>query len=60
MNNGLILIFLLIAGLFILYLIIYNAVKDGINKSIVGQYLESKHSFADKQNTFSKNDLDQN
>lgn len=33
-------IVLWIAGLFILYLVIFKAVKDGINRSVVGQSLE--------------------
>lgn len=36
-------IVLWIAGLFILYLVIFKAVKDGINSSVVGQSHE-KHS----------------
>ncbi|MFC4411784.1 hypothetical protein ACFOZY_15445 [Chungangia koreensis] len=32
-----------IVGLFILYLVIYSAVKDGIDKSEVGQLLRMKY-----------------
>jgi len=56
--NGLILMFLLVIGLFIFYFVIYTAVKDGINKSVIGQYLENKHNFVDKQKPFIHNDLD--
>lgn len=36
-------IIFLIIGLFILYFIVSKAVKDGINKSVVGQFIEKKH-----------------
>lgn len=36
-------IILLIVGLFILYFVISTAVKVGINKSVVGQYIEKKY-----------------
>ncbi|WP_227937707.1 hypothetical protein [Alkalihalobacillus deserti] len=35
-------IILYIASLFILYLVIKNAVKNGINRSKMGQFLEEK------------------
>jgi len=37
--GGLISIFLLIFGLFIIYFVITHAVREGINQSVVGQYL---------------------
>lgn len=47
-------IILWIIGLFILYLVIYKAVKEGINKSVVGQSIKktldpeaNKKSFPD-------------
>lgn len=33
-------IILWIIGLFVLYLVIFKAVKDGINRSVVGQSVE--------------------
>lgn len=36
-------IILWIVGLFILYLVIYTAVKDGINKSLIGQLIEKNY-----------------
>ncbi|MCG3089298.1 hypothetical protein [Sporosarcina cyprini] len=37
-------IVLWIAGLFILYLVIFKAVKDGINRSIVGKSLDQEEN----------------
>lgn len=45
-------------GLFILYLVIYTAVKDGINKSVIGQQFDRKHEMKTEK-SFLKNDLDQ-
>lgn len=39
LNIGLLIIGIIIS-LFLLYLVIRTAVKDGINKSIIGQYYE--------------------
>lgn len=36
-------IIFLIVGLLIMYLVISKAVKDGINKSVVGEFLEKKY-----------------
>lgn len=47
-----------IIGLFVLYLVIYIAVKDGINKSLVGQWLEKKNSENKGEQTFFDEDLD--
>jgi hypothetical protein len=41
-------ILLWIVGLFILYVVIFAAVKDGIDKSVVGQLIKSKYSVMDK------------
>jgi hypothetical protein len=41
-------ILLWIVGLFILYVVIFAAVKDGINKSVVGQLIKSKYSVMDE------------
>lgn len=53
---GMILTFLI--GLFVLYLIIYTAVKDGINKSVIGKYLEQKHGLKEERKSFLDHDLD--
>jgi hypothetical protein len=51
-------IILLILGLFILYIVISTAVKDGINKSVVGQYIEKKTEVKDSKKSFLDSDLD--
>ncbi|MFB6469088.1 hypothetical protein ACE38V_20355 [Cytobacillus sp. Hz8] len=51
-------IILWIIGLFILYLVISTAVKDGINKSIVGQFIEKKYGVEEKKTSFLDKDLD--
>jgi hypothetical protein len=49
---------LLIVGLFILYLVISTAVKDGINKSVVGQFMEEQYGFKENKKSILDNDLD--
>lgn len=51
-------IVLWIIGLVILYFVIYTAVKDGINKSLVGQYIEKNYDVKEEKNSFLDNDLD--
>ncbi|GAQ17596.1 integral membrane sensor signal transduction histidine kinase [Oceanobacillus picturae] len=51
-------IVLLIIGLVILYFVIYTAVKDGINKSLVGQFIEKNYDVKEEKNSFLDNDLD--
>ena len=51
-------IVLWIAGLFILYLVIYKAVKDGINSSVVGQSLEKTSNQGEKKKSWLDDDLD--
>jgi ABC-type lipoprotein release transport system permease subunit len=51
-------IVLWIIGLFILYLIISTAVKDGINKSVVGQFIEKKNGIKNDRKSFLDSDLD--
>jgi len=51
-------IVLCMIGLFILYLVIYTAVKDGINKSLLGQFIEEKYEFQEDKKSFFDNDLD--
>lgn len=47
-----------IIGLVILYFVIYTAVKDGINKSLVGQFIEKNYDVKVEKNSFLDNDLD--
>ncbi|MGO4890633.1 hypothetical protein ACJ2A9_23105 [Anaerobacillus sp. MEB173] len=51
-------IILWIVGLFIMYLVITTAVKDGINKSIVGQFIEKKYGIKVDKKSFLDSDLD--
>jgi hypothetical protein len=51
-------IILWIIGLFILYLVVSTAVKDGINKSVVGQLIERKYGVEAKEKSFLDSDLD--
>jgi hypothetical protein len=51
-------IILWIIGLFILYLVVSTAVKDGINKSVVGQLIEKKYGVEAKKKSFLDSDLD--
>ncbi|MFD1173273.1 hypothetical protein [Oceanobacillus picturae] len=53
-------IVLWIIGLVILYFVIYTAVKDGINKSLVGQFIEKNYDVKEEKNSFLDNDLDSN
>lgn len=49
---------LLIVGLFILYLVISTAVRDGINKSVVGQFIEDQYGFKENKKSILDTDLD--
>ncbi|RIU94730.1 hypothetical protein [Oceanobacillus picturae] len=51
-------IVLWIIGLVILYFVIYTAVKDGINKSLVGQFIEKNYDVKEEKKSFLDNDLD--
>jgi hypothetical protein len=51
-------IILLIIGLLILYIVISTAVKDGINKSVVGQLIEKKFGIKDDRKSFLDSDVD--
>ncbi|PIC83572.1 hypothetical protein CSV73_06610 [Sporosarcina sp. P1] len=51
-------IILWIIGLFILYLVIYKAVKEGINKSVVGQSIERTTEPVVYKKSFMDDDLD--
>ncbi|WP_044338595.1 hypothetical protein [Rossellomorea aquimaris] len=44
-----IIVTLLIIFLFILYIIIERAMREGINNSIIGRYLEEKHGIKEPQ-----------
>lgn len=61
MPNELIIILsivLFVAGLIVLYYIIESAVKNGINKSFVGQFLDEKCGMKDNSKSFLNSDLD--
>jgi len=45
-------------GLFILYVVISTAVKEGINRSIVGQHIEKKYGTEEHKESFLDDDLD--
>lgn len=51
-------IIILVVGLFILYIIVSKAVKDGINKSVVGQLIEKKYEVKENKRSFLDSDLD--
>ncbi|MFD1927602.1 hypothetical protein ACFSFY_05925 [Sporosarcina siberiensis] len=51
-------IILWIVGLFILYLVIFKAVKEGINKSVVGQSLEKTSDQEVKKKSWLDDDFD--
>ncbi len=51
-------IILWIAGIFILYIVISAAVRDGINKSVAGQLIETKYGINKKRDSFLDRDLD--
>ncbi|HLQ97948.1 MAG TPA: hypothetical protein VK135_04605 [Candidatus Dormibacteraeota bacterium] len=41
-----------------MYLVIYAAVKEGINKSLVGQLIQKKYGLKEDKNAFPDKDLD--
>ena len=47
-----------IIGLFILYIVIFFAVKHGINDSVVGRFLEEKYGVETNKKSFLDRDLD--
>lgn len=51
-------IILWIGGLFVLYIVISKAVEDGINKSVVGRYIEKKYEVKENKKSFLDSDLD--
>ncbi|SDO21457.1 hypothetical protein SAMN05518871_11253 [Psychrobacillus sp. OK028] len=58
--NMLIVIFIVVSigGLLALYGVIEAAVRNGINSSIIGQFLEKKNGTEEDKKTFLDNDLD--
>ncbi len=51
-------ILLSIASLFILYVVIFSAVKDGIDKSEVGQLIKTQYSVQEKKVTISDEEIE--
>lgn len=47
-----------VVGLFILYIVISTAVKEGINRSAVGQFIEKKYGMEESKKSFLDSDLD--
>lgn len=45
-------------GLFILYIVITKAVRDGINQSLIGQFIQEKSGVKEDKKPFLNNDLD--
>ncbi|WP_210471319.1 hypothetical protein [Sporosarcina sp. 6E9] len=51
-------ILLSIAGLFILYVVIFAAVKDGIDKSVVGQLIKTKYGIEEEVGPVSDEEIE--
>ena len=51
-------ILLSIAGLFILYVVIFAAVKDGIDKSVVGQLIKTKYGIKEEVGLVSDEEIE--
>ncbi len=58
MNHMILSIILYFVGLLILYIVIETAVKNGINNSIVGQFLAKKYGIKTEKKSFLDKDLD--
>lgn len=58
MNIGLWIIEIIII-MFIMYIVIRTAVKDGINKSVIGEYFDNKYDIPSEKPSFLDRDLDQ-
>lgn len=59
--GGIVLLFnivFFVLGLFILYIVISTAVRVGINKSVVGKFIEKKYEFKEDKKSFLDSDLD--
>ena len=55
---GIVTIFMWAFGIFVLYLVIAIAVRDGINRSVVGRLLEKRSGLKKDRDLFFDNDLD--
>ncbi|MFA1642835.1 hypothetical protein AB5N96_08210 [Chryseomicrobium imtechense] len=51
-------IILWILGLLVLHFVIYTAVRDGINKSVVGQYINETKRYLSRKGTCPKTNSD--
>ncbi|MFS0783120.1 hypothetical protein [Bacillus sp. 1P06AnD] len=51
-------IILWVIGLLVVYIVISTAVKDGINKSVVGQFIEKQSEVTNDKTSFLDHDLD--
>ena len=51
-------ILLWLVGLLILYVVIFTAVKEGINKSEVGQFIKAKYGIKDEVVTVSDDEIE--
>lgn len=58
MIGTIVFIIMWLVGLMILYVVIETAVKNGINKSEVGQFFERKYGVQKKEKSFLDSDLD--
>ncbi|WP_102029056.1 hypothetical protein [Salirhabdus sp. Marseille-P4669] len=48
----------IIIGLFVLYMVIESAVRNGINNSVIGQRFTQKQDIMEDKKSFLDNDLD--
>jgi hypothetical protein len=53
-------IIFIIIGIFILYKVIFTAVREGINKSVVGQFIEKKYGVKEVNKSNLDRDSDHN
>lgn len=51
-------IILSMIGFVILYFVIFTAVRDGINRSVIGQRIEKEHGVQQEKKSFLDQDLD--
>lgn len=51
-------VFFYVVSLIILYLVIYSAVKNGINNSVISGFLEKKYNIKETEKSFLDSDLD--
>lgn len=55
---SIIMIIVYVVAIFILYVVIRMAVRDGINSSIIGQVFEKKYEVGENKRSFLDRDLD--